>query len=144
MRSTPAFRPALSARSVPSIAGRISSILSAGIWMTKGEAVWATKRQSSRRGVPAVVLQQIEGDELEPANVGAGLGQGVANLVGLGEVAHAAAHLVARRQQCIRDVAAEESGDAGEEDAVWHGSTFPDRMNELYDYWSIRSIGILT
>src|ERR1019366_6128345 len=94
------------------------------------------KAAALRRRLPAVVLQQVEGDELEPADVGAGLGQGLAHLVGLGETSHAAAHLVARRQQRACDMAAEESGDAGEEDTVWHGGTFPDRMNELYDFRS--------
>ena len=74
---------------------------------------------------PAVVAQQVERHEFEPRDVGAGRGQGVADLVGLAEVAHAAADGVAGLEQLQGDMAAEKAGNAGDKDAIGHDILSP-------------------
>ena len=75
---------------------------------------------AARRLIPALVFQQVERDEFEPRRVGARLGERGAHVIGLRQIAHAAANLIARAQQGFGDVAAEKSGDAGQQDFVGH------------------------
>ena len=72
------------------------------------------------RLVPAGVGHEVERDEIEATQIGAGLAQSVANLAGFAEVADAAAHGVARLEQLERDMAAQEAGNSGEQDGVNH------------------------
>ena len=70
---------------------------------------------------PAFVGHEVECHELQLRRVGAGAFERLPHLVGPLEIAHAAAHGVAGLEQLQGDMPAEETGNAGQEDAIGHG-----------------------
>ena len=72
---------------------------------------------------PAGVAQQVEGDDLEAGDVGAVGGEGGADPVGAGRGADRAADDIAVAEEVEGDMAAEEAGDAGDEDAIGDGGS---------------------
>ncbi len=86
---------------------------------------------------PALVAQQVERNQFEPRKVGAVPAKRVAHLVRLASVADAAAYRIARLKELQRDMSADETGYAGDENAVQGRLRY--ELNELYDIRSIRS-----
>ena len=69
---------------------------------------------------PALVGHQVEGDEFEPGNIGAGAIERVAHLVRPAQIAHAAANNVAGFEQLQGDMSAKETRHTSQKDAISH------------------------